>query len=376
MSDITPSQDTSPDLMQAFIEKHGSEALDEKTSDSGSPTPESASPAAEPDLSPPKEDDGIEETPGLDEATLQALGLAEEGTPSPVSDNEEGTEQSSQIDLPALAKTLGLSEDDLSVNADGVRLKTKVDGESGEVSLAELRKGYQLQSHFTRQQESFLAERQQWEQARQQQEQQIQQQSAFANEVLAAEEQQIQQQYTRNWDQLRQDDPAEYAAQVAEYNQKLSGVKQRRQDLNQNFHNRQQEQAQQAQQQDRQYLQQAARHVAETLKWDNEKAWSQGVGEVSNYLVAKEGYRQEEIAQIRDPRILIMADKARRFEELQAKIASARKKVKESHKMPAGSAPKPGKSGKRRNLEAARERLAKDHSVEAAANVFKHMGVA
>ena len=73
MSDITPSQDTSPDLMQAFIEKHGSEALDEKTSDSGSPTPESASPAAEPDLSPPKEDDGIEETPGLDEATLQAL---------------------------------------------------------------------------------------------------------------------------------------------------------------------------------------------------------------------------------------------------------------------------------------------------------------
>ena len=343
-------------LMNTFVQDHGEAALDEKVD-------------AEPNIAEPE---APEESEGddFDAATLQALGLApEEDEPSPSGDDGDGTTQP-EVDLERLAQTLGLSPEDLAYGEGGLRLKTKVDGEVGEVSLDELRKGYQLQSHFTRQQEQFLAERKQWEDYRQQKQAEIQQSAELANGILTQEEQQLNQQYSLDWNTLRQEDPAEYAAKVAEYNQKLASVKNRRQQLHQQLQQHQQE----AQQRMQQTYQQEAQQLATKMGWKDQESWQNNLGRLVTYMVEHEGIPPETVNTIVDHRAYLLAEKARLWDELQGKIATSRKKVKETHKVPSGAAPKPT-GGKRQKAQAAMGKLQQTHSLEDAAAVFRQLGV-
>lgn len=350
-------------LMENFIAQHG-EPPKEK-SEARLPSSPSREPS-EPRSANPDSPEREEEEESLDVSTLEALGLIE-------GDDEEGTPER-QVDLAGIAETLGLDPADLSYGKDGLRIKTKVDGETGEVSLAELRKGYQLQSHFTRQQEAFLAERQQWEQARAQREQYLQQQEGMAQAVLQQEEQALKAKFTRNdWDQLRRDDPAEYAAMVAEYNQQLSDIRGRQQNLARQMQQRQQETTQQWQQQMAQVAQQEQRALVEKLGWKSPEQIQANGKKLQEYLF-KQGFSEQDLAGILDHRAFVLAEKARKYEELAARVDLAKKKIAEAPNTPSGKALRPVK-GDRRKLSDAQDRLRKNHSDDAAAEVFRLLKV-
>ena len=322
----------------------------------------------------PSVDDEPETEP--EDELIQALRLDSEPEKGADDEGEEdGAEQKPQYDLATIAKTLGLDETDLSVGEDGVRLKTKVDGEEGEVSLAELRKGYQLQKHFTKQQEQFLAERRQWEEARQKQAAELQGHVALATQVLQEEENQLREDYTLDWNTLRQEDPAEYAAKLAEYNQRLTGIRRRQQELTektqQQVQKMQQEQAAKLQE----HLAVEQSKLSEALQWKDEKTRTEGAQRLQAYMTGVVGLAPEQLNTIYDHRAFVLAEKARRYDEAMAKLETAKKKVAEAPKVPTGGTAPPKATSQRRNVDQAMNRLRKDHSVESAAEVFRHLKV-
>jgi len=374
MPDLAPQAAPSDrDVMSAFLETHKAPPVEK------SAPVAKATPAPLPE-GPNDADDG-DEGGDLDVTTLQALGLVDEERQPGASRDDDGEEDDAgtahPVDLTALAKALGVNPDDLSLDKDkGVTVKTKVDGKAAEVSLDELRKGYQLQQHFTRQQEQFLAERQQWEQARQQQEGQLEQQAQLAMSVLQSEEQQLQQAYTLDWAALRRDDPAEYAAMVAEYNQRLTALKGRQQALVGSYQQRMQEHQQARQKQRGELFQRETQALADALSWKDAETRKSGADRLQAYLLREQGFSEKDLASITDHRAFILADKARRYDELMKKVDTARKKVSTAPTMPAeNSSPKPKAATSRKKVDSAMNRLRRDHSTEAAAEVFKHLKV-
>lgn len=309
----------------------------------------------------------------FDVDTLERLGLIPKDQPGPRGEREDGAE-AQDIDLEPFARHLGVDASDLSFRDGEVMVRTKVDGEVATVPLSKLREGYQLKSHFTRQQEQFLQERQQWEYARQQAEYQFQQQAQMAAAVLDGEEQALNEQYTRDWTRIRQEDPAEYAAQIAEYNQKLQQVRKRRSDLFQGLQQRQQAQVQQVTAQHQQFLMHEAQQLAAAMRWETPQQFQEEGRKLRGYLVEKIGIDPGYVDQIVDHRAFLVVDKARRYDELMAKIATSRKQVAETHPMPSGS-PASQPRGRGSQLAQAKKAHANSHSLESAANVFEKLGV-
>jgi len=347
-------------FMQEFIDNHGAPPTEE-------PVPSAAKPEQE---APPQAFEDEEDGDGLlDPETLAKLGLTLDDQPDGEGGEGRGSE-AADIDLAPLARHLGVSEEELSFRDGEIQVRTKVDGEVATVPLSKLREGYQLRQHFTRQQEQFLEERRQWEAAKQQEAQQLQQQATLADQVLSHEEAQLKQAYTRDWQALRQEDPAEYAAQVAEYNQKLNDIRQRRNQLVQTM--------QQQQQEMQQHFQQAmaveAQRLAEATGWTDPQKFQENGQRLRRYLREQVGFDDAQVNSIQDHRAFLVAEKARRFDELMAKVNTSRKQVKEAHPMPAGGAAQP-RGGKRKQLNQAQSRLAKDGSLESAASVFAQLGL-
>lgn len=270
----------------------------------------------------------------IDEETQAALAALDDA-------DEVDAEAKPSIDLAALAEHLGLESGDFSLDERGrVRLRTKIDGQENEVSLGELRKGYQLQKHFTQQQENFLREKSQWEQRKASEEENYRNQMALAHEVLVGQEEALKREYTKDWSVLRRDDPAEYAAQVAEYNQRLNDIRGRRSQLQQELQRKQAEYQQQWQTQYQDTLARESRKLVEALGLEDGKATDeqrqQRFQGITEYL-GKQGFQPQDLQGIVDHRAYLMIDKARRYDELMAKVSKAKAKLSAPTPVPEGN---------------------------------------
>jgi len=365
------------DLMKSFVETHG---LPPEV-DEGEPRapkakakPQTQEPPETPETPEAPQEPEVGEGNDLDYETLAQLGLVPEEQPASGDGDGDGTQEGSNIDLSLFAKTLGIEATDLSMQNGELMVRTKVDGEVATVPFAELRKGYQLQKHLTRQQQQFADQRREWEQQRQQQEQQLQQQAGMAKEILDHEERQLNEQFTRDWKALRQEDPAEYAAQVAEYNQRLTDIKRRKDGVEQALRQRQQEQMQQYQQQMQQRVQTEMQQFVEKTGWQKPEDFQANTNRLRGYLIDQAGFQPQEVDSAADHRALLLAEKARKYDELMARVQTAKKKVAESPAMPSGQAARQP-TGQRSQVKQAQARLRKTGSLEDAAGVINSLGI-
>jgi len=368
--------------LDQFMDTYGPEAMD-----AGEEDPKIAAPAQGPEhrppaapsqgpVSPPAGEGEEDEPSSLDAATLKALGLNPEDPPSSSGDTQQqaGTQSQQSVDLAALARTLGVEEDDLSLEDGAVTVTTKVDGEQSRVPFAELRKGYQLQQHFTRQNEEFLRQKQQWEAAQQAREHQANEQLTLASDILNDDEKALKAKFSLDWDELRQEDPVEYAAKAAEYNQKLAVIRDRRQRLMAD----KQQQDLRARQQSEEFVQRARQeglqYLSSELGWKTSEDQQKGGTQIRQYLQSTVGLHPQEVDGILDHRVLVLTDKARRYDELMEKVAHIRRKPETAPKVPQGTASKP-EGGAQVAYRDAQQRLRKSHSVDDAATLFRHMGI-
>lgn len=363
-----------------FVEKHGESVLDNmddarpesrvaderQTPSPPAPTKEETLPSSSPD----SESDPIP----LDDATLEALGL-EVPKDESSDEDDDGSESDAapSVDLDSLSQYLGYDRDQLSIKDGKVHVRTKVDGELADKSLAELVKGYQLEEHTTRKSMELAEQRKKWEEQVQQQQQAFQQQASLALQVLKGQEQEIQQRYNQiPWDEIRVQNPAEYSALVTDYQREMGAIQQRQGQLVQGLQESQKQAAQKHQEIMTRVKEVEKQKMFDALKWSPEEADKQAKN-IQHYLAKSLKYTDQELNMIFDHRFVVLADKARRFDEMQERVAELRgKKVTPRHVVPIGSAPSRG-SSKRRKIESAKTRLRETGSVEDAANVFKQL---
>ena len=134
--------------------------------------------------------------------------------------------ESQEIELSHIAEYLGANEDQFIVSDDGELLvKTKIDGEEGQAKFADILKSYQLEGHLNKQ-STELAETKKA----------LQSKLAEADSKLAEKVQQLEDlsqiaynellsDYNNvNWNELRADDPGEYAARMADFQNRQSQI--------------------------------------------------------------------------------------------------------------------------------------------------------
>lgn len=223
---------------------------------------------------------------------------------------EESTEEEADEDTAEeddLASLLGVSEDQLSVDEAGnILITTKVDGESAQVTLPELVKGYQLNKAVTQRSQALAEQRKAFEaqaaQVQQQLQAEVQKASGLANHLsqqMMAEFQNI------NWNELREVDPAEYSAKRYDYERKQAELQQ----VINYGQQIQQQQAEQAQQQQMMQMREVLAQQREVMlqnnpQWKDPEVLKRDMSELRQFTTDSYGFNDDELENVTDARII------------------------------------------------------------------------
>ena len=241
----------------------------------------------------------------------------------------------------------------------------KIDGKEVEVSLDELKNGYQRQQDYTKKtmevSESRKAAEAEISQARAEREQYAQ--ALHQQQIILQSAMQEQQQI--DWNKLLESDPMEYLKQQHLYQQRQAALNQMTAEAQRI------EQIQQAEFAERAKLvlsEQQDKLLAKLPEWkDGEKAKAEKSA-LKSYL-AENGFNNDEISALADHRSVVVARKAMLYDQMMSKAQAAAKKVDNlPSKVERAGAKSNSNALDRRN--AAYQRLSKTGRVDDAAAVF------
>ena len=237
----------------------------------------------------------------------------------------------------------------------------KVDGEEFEVSLDELRNGYQRQSDYTRKSQSLAEQRKTYEanlsavqQERSQYTQVLENASQFQNMEL--------QKFNNvDWKELKESDPMEYMEKRME----LQDAKDKLQQV-------QQEQSRVQQQQQQEYADHLQKHVtteAEKLVQALPEYADPAVkNQLREYAMKDLGFSKEDVDGITDHRVVMVLYKSMLQDK--ATKGTSKKASKPVPKVVKAGTPESKKQRSRKALTAKRDRLRKTGHVRDGASVF------
>lgn len=247
----------------------------------------------------------------------------------------------------------------------------KIDGEELEVTLDELRSGYQRQSDYTKKTQAVAEERKAYE-AKQSELAELSnsfiQQATLANELLNRD---LKKYEALDWENLKVNDPVGYVQKQIEVQEiRTEQAKLRAEAQKVYEHNQKVIQQEQAQ-----YLEAQRK---ETLKlfpdWKDETKAAEAQGKLLEYGRSI-GYDDHQLSAITNANDLLVLDKARKYDELQAsKESIAKKKTAPSvRKVTRGKAKAPQKTTRRKKVQARQDQLRKTGSLRDAAALMHEM---
>lgn len=276
---------------------------------------------------PPREDAqssaAADETPPADDASVGDDPPAAD----PASDAQSSQEEDPKYEsLDALLTSLKVDP----ASARALSVPVKIDGVEKLVPLQDVLKSYQLEGHvnnksieLSNQRTQFDQEREGWRQATQQA---LAQHQAMGQAAL----QMLNHDFSRvDWNALRTQNPAEFAALQAEYSQRQQQI----QGFLQNVTLQQQQESAQQQQ----ALQQAIAKEREMLmdvnpEWRDPAAFAKDREMMVNYARSL-GYKDAELNSIYDHRQMRILRDAARYQELQASKPQVLKQVRQAPPM-------------------------------------------
>ncbi|MEW8195223.1 MAG: hypothetical protein AB2793_16040, partial [Candidatus Thiodiazotropha sp.] len=151
----------------------------------------------------------------------------ESGKPESEESESELEEETEEIELDAdvFASALGLEDNALDITDEGeIKFKTKIDGKENAVTLAELLKGYQLEGHVTQKSQKLSEDRRAFEQERDAQMTELKSALGQATELLKLSEEGLIAEYNIDWNTLRTENPAEFAAKRQEFQERYNQI--------------------------------------------------------------------------------------------------------------------------------------------------------
>lgn len=275
--------------------------------------------------------DTPEETEAQAEVTAEEAEQVEAQAETETEDTEDATEEEAEArfeTLNELAEATGMELDDFLKS---IKATTKVQGEQSEVNLADLIKGYQLESDYTRKNEAFLKLKSEWESERALKQAELNAEFQKAGQAFRVAQQELMREFHGiDWEQLKANDPQQYLIQRQQFGERQAS-------LDRNI----QQATIEAQQVSRQQQAQMDAKKAEQLKQEDElllaalPSWSDAETrktestKVGEYL-AKSGFSPEEVAGVTDHRLIVLATKAMQSEKAAKQSDLAMKKVKKT----------------------------------------------
>jgi len=234
---------------------------------------------------------------------------------------EEESEALSFNELSELAEATGM---DLDKFMDTIKTKVSVAGEPIEVNLKELRDGYMKDADYRKKTSEIAELKRNFEAEKQTLNQQYAERIKETDSILETLENAYTSQFNQiDWQTLRMEDPAEYAAKLAEKKQAedyFKGLRAQTRETNQRLQREQSEKYQQML--GERLVQEREALISKLPSWDQKSAET-----LSNYL-GNNGFNSDEISQAYDHRIIVLAEKARLYDELVSNKDIASNKVR------------------------------------------------
>lgn len=251
----------------------------------------------------------------------------------------------------------------------GLHVTAKIDGKETQVSLSDVLKSYQLEGHvnnksieLSNQRAQHEQERNEWRQANQTA---IQQHQAMANVAL----QMLNHDFNRvDWNALRVQNPAEFAALQAEYGQRQQQIQGF---LQQVTYQQQQQEAQQQQVQQQSLAQERQKLLDAVPEWRDNATFGKDREAISQYA-RNLGFQDAELNQIFDHRYMRILHDAARYQALQAAKPEALKQVRQAPPMakPGSRVDSNPSAAKRQQVMDRLNRNPRDQDAQAAAFDF------
>ena len=143
-----------------------------------------------------------------------------------VEDTPEGGDgEEYEYDHAALAQALGIEEDDLVVDEGRIHVRTKINGEESQASLADLKNSYQMTSAAQKGMQDLAQEKKQFAEERRQKMEDLGKQGELFNQALYAMQQEYLNDFRNiNWEQLKAEDPDTYTVKRIEYQDKEKSI--------------------------------------------------------------------------------------------------------------------------------------------------------
>ena len=278
---------------------------------------------AEPTVDQEVDDGEVAEEPEADEDTDESEAedqVDDEDEES--ADDEKWMPQS----LDELAEALETTPEDLMTV---LKVKTKVDGQEGEATLKDVIKTHQLEKTLNGRLEAHANERKAFEaetskvvQTLQERLQDVESTASAMEQLLLSEFQSV------DWSDLKENDPTEYMLKQQEMRDQYAKINQVKEKLKEDQQKSLQEQQQAFQQQVQQRLAEEKQALLDRMpEWRDGERAKEGLTKVADYLKA-EGYQPQEIDSIVDHRAFVIAEKARRYDEMQTKADPKMKQMK------------------------------------------------
>mgnify|MGYP001085856595 CR=1 FL=1 len=277
----------------------------------------------------------------------------EESDDSPETDDDGSDEREAEEEsedpqfhsVDELAEALDLSPEDFK---DQVTAKVKVNGEEKEVNLAELTKGYQLESDYRQKTMDLAENRKAFESESQQAREHLTARITEATNLVANLEQSILGEYNNvDWNNLRATDPAEYAALQSDYQNRYKAVQQMKGQALNAANQVQSENTAMTEQQRNEVLQKETEALLEVLpEWRDKDVAKTQKAQMREFLKSYK-FTDQEIAQLADHRIVLMVMDAQKGRQSVSKADVAKKKVVKAPKLQ-----KPGNKPSKQTIQA------------------------
>lgn len=292
---------------------------------------------------------------------------ADEQLPDELKDDDQETEEQA-----TLAAHLGLEDDQLIEGDDGqMYVSAKINGETQKVNFQELLKGYQTEKAVTQKAQALAEQRKQFEQQAAQATQVYNDKISRASEALQIIEKNLVNGFEGvDWDQLRRDDPAEWAAKRQEMAQQYQKINSTRGQIQQEQERlAQEQQAQHEQLNQAKLAEEAERLLAANPTWQDPDIKKQELSGLRDFLTSDYGFSNDDLQYVTDHRLVSLIQDAHRYRQM--KKQAAPKVSKKIPKYVKPGAPKPSASDTaKKQAKQKRSQLKKTGSIGDAAAIL------
>lgn len=308
----------------------------------------------------------VEETTDDVEEETDDVETEEDETESDESDEREADSEESEDpqfhSVKELAEALELSPEDFE---NQIKTTVKVNGEEREVNLAELRKGYQLESDYRQKTMELADNRRIFEEQVQQKASELNTRIQEATNMVATLEQSMLGEYNAvDWNTLRATDPAEYAALQADYQNRYQSIQQMKAQANNASNQMQSEQTTKQEKARNALLQKEAEALLTVIpEWREPDVAKKEKGEMRDFLKSYK-FSDDEIAQLADHRIVMMIRDAQKGQKVVTKADVAKKKVIKAPKLQKAGAKQSKQTQQSQKLNDLRSKVKNSGSVD------------